>query len=134
PQVIQWLRAGLIPLADELNAEPRLSVGEGDVYARLLSAPDADSFDVILIDVDHSPDDRLDPSSGSFYSPGGMASAARHLRPGGVLAWWSCEEPSSTLDAMRHSLADVSAHPVPYYNRHVHQEFTDWIYTGRRGS
>lgn len=33
---------------------------------------------------------------------------------------------------MRQTFADVSAHPVAYDNQHVHQAFTDWIYTGRR--
>ena len=59
-QVIEWLREGLVPLADELNVETRLSVVQGDVYARLLSAPTDAPFDVILIDVDHSPEDQLD--------------------------------------------------------------------------
>jgi len=134
PQVIRWLREGLVPLADELNDEPRLSVVEGDVYAGLLSAPTDAPFDVILIDVDHSPDDRLDPTGDAFYTPRGLSLASRHLRPGGVFGMWSYEQSSSTLDAMRQSLTEVSAGPVPYYNRHVHEEFTDWVYTGRRGA
>jgi spermidine synthase len=132
PPVIKWLHEGLVPLADELNVERRLSVVGGDVYARLLSAPTDPPFDVILIDVDHSPTDQLDPSSAAFYSPTGLSIASQHLRPGGVIALWSYEQHSPTLDAMRQTLADVSAHPVTYYNRHVHQEFTDWIYTGQR--
>jgi spermidine synthase len=132
PQVIDWLRRGLLPLAEELNADPRLSVVAGDVYARLLSSPEEEPFDSILIDVDHSPEDRLDSSNAPFYSEEGIALAARHLKPGGLLALWSYEEHSATRDAMQRTLTDVSADPVTYYNRHVHQEFTDWIYTGRR--
>jgi spermidine synthase len=133
PQVIRWMRAGLTPLAEELNGDSRLAVVEGDVYGRLLSDPPAETFDAILIDVDHSPEDQLDPSSGVFYSPAGLSRAARHLRPGGVIALWSYEQHASTMDAMREVLRNVSAHAVSYYNRHVHQEYTDWIYVGHRG-
>jgi len=131
PEVIRWLADGLIPLADELNAEPRLSIVEGDIYARLWSPP-LSLQHVILIDVDHSPDEQLAVSSNSFYTAEGFARAARHLQPNGVLAVWSYAEHSPTLDAMRQSLADVEAHPVTYYNEYVDEEFTDWIFTGRR--
>jgi len=132
PQVIGWLREGLLPLAGELNADSRLSVVPADVYARLLAEPTSETFHAILIDVDHSPEDRLDSSSAAFYSAAGLSRAARHLRPRGVLALWSYEEHASTVEAMRQSLSDVSVHRVCYYNRHVHQTFTDCIYTGRR--
>lgn len=133
PEVIGWLRDGLIPLADELHGEDRLSVVEGDVFSRLQSAPQGEPFDLILIDVDHSPGDRLDPSTASFYTAAGMLQTRQHLRPGGMLSIWSYEEHSATIDAMRQVLTDVSSDPVRYYNRHVHEEFVDWIYTGRRG-
>ena len=63
PQVIDWLAGGLVPLSSELQEEMgkrrRLIVTEGDVYRRLADPP-GDRLDVILIDVDHSPDERLD--------------------------------------------------------------------------
>lgn len=132
PPVVDWLAGGLIPLADELNSDDRLTVVEGDVYARLTSPPTPPLYDAILIDVDHSPEDRLAESNAPFYTAAGVACAAGHLRPGGVLALWSYAEHTPTLDAMQEALTDVVAHPVTYDNRHVQQEFTDWIYTGRR--
>jgi spermidine synthase len=132
PQIIQWLADGLIPLAAGLNADPRLAIVEGDVYARLLSVPTPEPFDLILVDVDHSPADPLAASNAPFYTTAGMALARQHLQPGGILALWSCAEHTPTLEAMRRELTDVAAHPIRYYNRHVDEEFTDWIYTGRR--
>lgn len=132
PQVIGWLREGLVPLADELNADSRLSVVAADIYVRLLAEPASETTDAILIDVDHSPEDPLDSSSAAFYSPTGLYRTARHLRPGGVLALWSYEEHASTVETMRQTFSDVSVHRVSYYNRHVHQTFTDCIYTGRK--
>jgi spermidine synthase len=134
PQVIRWMHEGLTPLASELNGESRLTIIEGDVYGRLLSDPTTETFDAILIDVDHSPEDQLDSSSNAFYSPTGLSRAAQHLRPGGVIALWSYEQHASTVDAMRQVLNRVSTHPVSYYNRHVHQEYTDWIYLGHKAS
>ena len=64
PQVIDWLARGLIPLSTDLQNEPRLVVTQGDAYGRLAGPPD-DLLDVILIDVDHSPDERLGSGSRS---------------------------------------------------------------------
>ena len=66
PEVIGWLERGLLPLADELKADPRFAVIEGDVYERLSRSPER-KFDLILIDVDHSPEERL-AAAGSFYT------------------------------------------------------------------
>lgn len=132
PEVIRWLTDGLIPLAAELQAEPRLTIVEGDIYARLWSPPSARLHHVILIDVDHSPEEQLAEAGNPFYTAEGFARAARHLHPHGVLGVWSYAEHTPTLDSMRQSLTDVEAHPVTYYNEHVDEEFTDWIFTGRR--
>jgi spermidine synthase len=65
--IIDWLERGQIPLAGELRSDARFAVERDDVYARLLGPPAA-LHDLILIDVDHSPDERLGPSSASFYA------------------------------------------------------------------
>lgn len=130
--VMQWLADGLIPLAAILQADPRLVVTQGDIYARLAGAPQSVVYDAILVDVDHSPEDQLSSANAPFYTPAGIARAAQHLRPGGVLALWSYAEHTPTLEAMRQHLVEVVAHPVTYENQHVHESFTDWIYTGRR--
>jgi len=133
PQVIAWLKEGLIPLAEQFNAEPRLHVTQGDVYARLMGPPPEKPFDAILIDVDHSPEDQLSSANAPFYTTEGITRAQQHLRPGGMLALWSYAEDTPLLETMRDVLEDVTAHGVTYYNRHVHEEFTDWLYVGRRG-
>jgi SAM-dependent methyltransferase len=84
PQVIDWLEQELVPLSAELKADERFEAVRGDVYARL-GGPVSDRFDLILIDVDHAPDDRFADASGSFYTEEGLRRAARHLAPGGVL-------------------------------------------------
>jgi spermidine synthase len=88
PAVIGWLREGLLPLSPELNGDSRLEVCEGDVYAELL-APGNGAYDLVLIDVDHSPTALLDPASEPFYTWQGQRQVIEHLAPAGVLAVWS---------------------------------------------
>jgi spermidine synthase len=86
--VIDWMARGLLPLSEDFAAEPRLEIIQGDVYGDLLGPP-LERFDLILVDVDHAPDDRLAKDDGAFYSAEGQRAVARHLAPGGVLAVWS---------------------------------------------
>ncbi|MEE2825076.1 MAG: spermidine synthase [Planctomycetota bacterium] len=131
PQVIDWMRDGLVPLSAELNNEARLEISQGDVYQRLQDPP-GDLFDLILIDVDHSPDERLAEENLSFYSVAGLEAARQHLLPGGVLAVWSYAESSPFADAMKKMLVDVTVVPVSYQNELIDEKRTDWLFFGRR--
>jgi spermidine synthase len=130
PQVIGWLEKGLIPLAAELNGDPRLRVVQDDVYL-LLSAEPARLFDLVLIDVDHSPEDRLAAANGSFYTDEGLERAKRHLKPGGVLGVWSYDESPSFAAALRRVFRDVRVEPVEFKNRFVGATQTDWLFFAR---
>lgn len=136
PQVIDWLARGLVPLADALRADPRLVLAQGDVYARLLAPPER-THDLILIDVDHSPDEPLSrggpaPAAG-FHGDAGLARAKRHLAPGGVLAVWSSVEHSPFVDALRRAFASVRAEPVTVENDLIDEVQTDWLFFARDG-
>ena len=86
--VIDWMAEGLLPISEELAAEDRLEIVKGDIYEDLLG-PAERLYDLILVDVDHSPVDRLADGPGHFYTDEGQRQVARHLAPGGVLAVWS---------------------------------------------
>jgi spermidine synthase len=130
PQVIDWLARGLVPLAPELCADSRLTVTQGDVYAQIAEPPD-DLFDVILIDVDHSPDERLGEANANFYTAAGLRSARRHLAPDGVLAVWSYAESSPFADALGEVFSQVNIEPVVYDNQLIGEERTDWLFFAR---
>jgi spermidine synthase len=89
--VIRWIREGRLPLSEQLNGDPRLELVQGDVFGPLLG-PASETWDLILIDVDHSPDSPLDPKSREFYTLDGQAKVAEHLAPGGVLGVWSADD------------------------------------------
>ena len=133
PQVIDWLGRGLVPLAADLNAEARFEVVPGDVYGRLAETPTAAAagFDLILIDVDHSPDENLDESSTSFYSAGGLRLAKRHLAPGGVLGVWSYAASSPFADALREVFREVRLEEVTYENAQEGGDSSDWLFFAR---
>ncbi len=130
PQVIDWLARGLVPLSSELRGERRLVVTQGDVYRRLAGPPN-DLLDVILIDVDHSPEDRLGEESARFYTTQGLLAARRHLAADGVLAVWSYAESSPFADALRAVFEQVRVEPVTYDNRLIDQQQTDWLFFAR---
>jgi len=130
PQVAQWMRDGRAPLSDELNADPRFAVTEGDVYARLAAAP-AQEHDLILIDVDHSPDERLGHSNASFYTPAGLARAKLHLAPGGVLGVWSYAESSPFADALRSVFQRVDIEQVTFDNVVTDRRESNWLFIAR---
>ncbi len=134
PPVIDWLRNGLIPLADELNAHPKLTITQGDIFQRLLMSPTSQRFDAILIDVDHSPDDQLAEVNHHFYEVDGLQSAVRHLNEKGQLALWSYDQHTPLLEAMRQVFDDATVLPIRFYNQLVHEHHTDWLYMGRRRS
>lgn len=131
PQVIQWMNDGLTPLAPQLNADRRLVVSQGNIFSRLASPPEGACFDAILIDVDHSPEDQLGDGGHSLYSAEGLAKAARHLNDTGMLALWSYDQHSPLLEAMQQVFKKSSPHPITYFNQHVGEEFTDWLYVGQ---
>ena len=134
PQVIDWLARGLVPLSSELCGEMgegrRLAVTRGDVYRRL-AGPQGELLDVILIDVDHSPEERLGEESVSFYSTQGLLAARRHLAADGVLAVWSYAESSPFADALREVFEQVRVEPITYDNRLIGQQQTDWLFFAR---
>jgi spermidine synthase len=131
PQVIDWLGRGLVPLAAEFRDERRLIVTQGDVYRRL-AGPPRDLLDLILIDVDHSPEEHLGEEGVPFYTTPGLLAARRHLAPGGVMAVWSCAESSEFADALGEVFEQVRVEPVTYDNRLIDQQHTDWLFFAQR--
>ncbi|MCR9255711.1 MAG: spermidine synthase [Alphaproteobacteria bacterium] len=133
--VIDWHRRGLIPLGADLMADPRCHFVEGDFFAL---ASSADGFlpecpgrkhDVILVDIDHSPEALLDARSEAFYSKDGLAALTRHLKPGGVFGLWSNDGPADAfLDILREVFAEASADIVRFPNPYQKCDVTQTVY------
>ncbi|MER6978397.1 spermidine synthase [Streptomyces carpinensis] len=88
PAIIDWHRDGpLARLTAAALADPRTEIVEADLigYVNETSA----TFDALCLDIDNGPDWTVTEGNEGLYTPPGLASCARALRPGGVLAVWS---------------------------------------------
>lgn len=134
PAVSGWLERGLLPLSSTLGRDARLEIVHDDVYARLLR-PGAQAWDAIIIDVDHTPDEPLDPSSAPFYTATGLARVKEHLRPGGVLAVWSAGDAAPRfVEALREVFDEARSETVRWTNELIDegQELEDVLFLARR--
>jgi len=130
PEVIDWMEQGLIPLADSLKGDRRLEVSRDDLYKRLW-APPKEQFDLILIDVDHSPEDQLDDAGNAFYTVEGLKRARQHLTKDGILGVWSYAESSPFAEALHRVFPSVHIEPVTFLNTHIDETMTDWLFFAR---
>jgi spermidine synthase len=92
PEVVEWNRGPLGPLAGHPLDDPRLTVDARDVAVVLRDPASAGRFDAILLDVDNGPAELTQKRNVWLYSPAGLAAARKALRPGGALAVWSAGE------------------------------------------
>lgn len=94
PQVIEYNRGPLGPLAEHPLRDARMTLFEGNVKKQFTPG----AWDAILIDVDNGPDDKSTRSNNPLYGPKGASQMARALTPGGVLVVWSVD-PSRPFEA-----------------------------------
>jgi len=119
PAVIDWHERGLLPVSESLTRDPRTQLVLGDFFAVMRREPESTGvrYDVILLDVDHSPRHQLDPSHADLYTVSGLRALARHLAAGGVFALWS-DDPRDDefVQAATAVFAQVQAHVVDFDN------------------
>lgn len=134
--VIDWHRAGLVPLGDTLTRDPRCELRQGDFFALARTGFDASDptrkFDAILLDIDHSPEHFLDSRSHSFYTSDGLTALRTQLKPYGTFALWS-NDPAS--EDFTHHLEDVfgsaAAHNIEFPNPYTNSISVNSVYVAR---
>jgi spermidine synthase len=134
--VIDWHRRGLVPLGPALTADSRCRFVNGDFFA-LADNPEVGfdlaqpgrRFDVVLLDIDHSPQNLLHLAHGGFYSPEGLRRLAAHLRPGGRFALWSDDAPDEEFQqSLGIVFAKVETHIVTFHNPLQDRESASTVY------
>ncbi len=118
PAVIEWHERGLLPVSEALTSDPRTRLVLDDFFALMRREPESGArYDAILLDVDHSPRHRLDPSHADLYTEAGLRSLTRHLTDAGVFALWSDDPPDHDFMAtMALVFAAPQAHVVDFAN------------------
>ena len=100
--VIDWHERELVPLGKAMNDDDRCRYVLGDFFG--LAADPGKGFDpispgrkchAVLLDIDHSPSNLLDPRNATFYTEEGLGKLAAQLHPGGVFALWSDDAPDA---------------------------------------
>ena len=128
--VIAWVERGVIPLGSELMNDPRFRATQDDVYDRLRRAP-TKKHDLLLIDVDHSPDARLGESSDTFYAHASLSLASQHLEPRGVFGVWSTSESPAFEGELRKTFPEVRVERIEFFNETVGIPETNWLFLAR---
>lgn len=136
--VIAWHRQGLVPNGPILHSDPRCRFHLADFFHCCREGgfdPDGGgaAFDAILLDIDHTPDHRLHPDHGSFYTTSGLGRLAAHLKPGGVFALWSNDAPTAAFtDILSTVFTDVSGHEIRFENPLQQNTAANGVYVARR--
>ena len=135
--VIDWHRQGLVPNGKKLSADPRCVYLNADFFA-LARGPGFDParpghrWDAVLLDIDHTPSQLLNPEHADFYSEAGLRKLADFLKPGGVFAMWSNDEPDAAfLDVLRKAFGNAEGRACVFDNPLTRQTSANGIYLAR---
>ena len=138
--VIQWHQRGLVPVGPILTADPRCRLVHEDFFA-MADGPGFDPemqgrvFDVVVVDIDHSPKHLLADGSAGFYGVAGTQRLAGHLRPGGVYSLWSNDPPDDAyLAVLSEVFVDVAAEVVSFPNPLQDRMATNTVYLATKPS
>jgi spermidine synthase len=131
PQVVDWHERGLLPLKRELVESPRCRILLDDFYALVTAA--GDPWDLILVDIDHSPEALLHHAHAHFYTAEGLARVRRRLAPGGIFGLWTGFGPEGAfLARLREAFDEAWVEEVWFHNPSVDGEDVNAIYLARR--
>lgn len=134
--VIGWHRDERVPLGKILNADRRNRYVLGSFFD-LATDPstgfDPDhagkKFDAILLDIDHSPTEFLNPTNAGFYTTENLSLMAEQLKPQGVFAMWSQNPPEEHFIALLNTVFEqVESHLVSFYNPFQNGNSTNSVY------
>jgi spermidine synthase len=110
PEVVEWNRGPLGPLAGHPLKDRRVVVEVGDVAATLHTS--TDRFDAVLLDVDNGPAAFTTSDNAGLYDDRGLAAARSALKLGGVLAVWSAWEDRKFEQRLRYGGFEVEVQRV----------------------
>ncbi|QYJ03222.1 spermidine synthase [Nocardioides panacisoli] len=131
--VLDWHRRGLLPDVAGLAEDSRCTLVHDDFFARMRREPET-AYDVIALDIDHTPRHVLHHSHEGFYSVAGLTDLTRHLVPDGVFTLWSDDPPDADFEThLAQVFTATSSHVVEFANPLTGGTSSNTVYLGRRG-
>ena len=134
PAVIDWHERGLLPVSAELTGDQRTNLVHDDFFAvmRQEHVGGAQRYDVILLDVDHSPRHSLNPSHADLYTVPGLQALKSHLKVDGAFALWSDDPPDNEfMSKLSAVFAEAIAHVVEFANPVAGGTSSNTVYVAR---
>lgn len=100
PEVVEWNRGPLGPLAGQPLKDKRVQIETGDVAVTLKSS--SGRFDAMLLDVDNGPAAFTASDNSWLYDDQGITAALNALKRDGLLAVWSARQDRKFEKRLRH--------------------------------
>ncbi|NNG14624.1 MAG: spermidine synthase, partial [Gammaproteobacteria bacterium] len=124
----------------ELTSDPRCSLVLADFFAVVgaatggfESAVTTPLVHAILLDIDHSPSNWLNPGNGDFYTVQGLRNLADKLHPGGLFGLWSDDPPDAAFTELLDSVFESSeSHIVNFPNPYTGGESSNTVYLAHK--
>jgi spermidine synthase len=135
--VIDWHRRGLVPNGKILSDDPRCSYLHADFFelargAGFDPAQPGRRWDAVLLDIDHTPAQLLNSAHADFYAEEGLGRLKKFLKPGGVFALWSNDEPDEAfLETLRKVFGKAEGHASIFDNQLTQAKSSNGIYLAR---
>ena len=135
--VIDWHQRGLVPNGRALTDDPRCVYLHADFFALARGegfdpARPGRRWDAVLLDIDHTPAQLLNGAHGDFYTAEGLRRLKQFLKPGGVFALWSNDEPAAAfLEILRTVFGNAQGHVVSFDNPLTQEKSANGVYVVR---
>lgn len=135
--VINWHQRALVPTGKTLSDDPRCSYVNADFFALARGAGfdparPGHCWDAVLLDIDHTPSQLLNSAHADFYSEAGLRRLKGFLKPRGVFALWSNDDPDEAfLATLRKVFGNAEGHVVAFDNPLTQVKSSNGIYVSR---
>lgn len=130
--VIDWHRRDLLPDSVGLARDPRCHLVHDDFFALVREGRSTTTYDVVLLDIDHTPSHVLNPSHAPFYTAEGLTRLSSLLRADGVFALWSDDPPDPAFLALLDLVFETTGgHVVSFPNPHTGGVSACTVYVAR---
>ena len=90
PPLIEWNKTFLVEHNGPLLDDPRTHIIQGDLF-NIVSGKKPASYDVIVLDIDNTPDDLITSGNSKMYTPSFLQKLKGVLTSQGSLAYWLSE-------------------------------------------